>query len=92
MDNTSINASMQSTPPTGLTYRFPYDAYPYFRNQSLSSPSESDTATYTAAATTPPLRNDVPYGKDGYILISAGADRVYGTRDDETSFGEAGPR
>jgi type II secretory pathway pseudopilin PulG len=83
MDVKSINTSVQ---PTNPEYRFPYDAYPYFRNSSLSSPSETDS-TFASGP-----RNDVPYGKDGYILISAGPDRVYGTRDDETSFGEAGPR
>jgi len=29
-----------------------------------------------------------PRSKDGYILISAGPDRIYGTEDDITSFGE----
>ena len=28
-----------------------------------------------------------PRQKDGYILIGAGSDRVYGTADDITSFG-----
>jgi prepilin-type N-terminal cleavage/methylation domain-containing protein len=32
-----------------------------------------------------------PRGKDSYILISAGADRVYGTADDITSFGAVMP-
>jgi hypothetical protein len=34
-----------------------------------------------------PTLLDTPRQKDGYILISAGADRIYGTRDDITSFG-----
>jgi hypothetical protein len=29
-----------------------------------------------------------PRAKDGYILISAGADGMYGTLDDITSFGD----
>jgi hypothetical protein len=29
-----------------------------------------------------PSLTNVPRQKDGYILISAGADRIYGTRDD----------
>jgi prepilin-type N-terminal cleavage/methylation domain-containing protein len=53
-----------------LGTNYPYDAYGYFRNSKLSTP--------TARA------------KDGYILISAGKDRVYGTRDDITSFGAIG--
>ena len=32
-----------------------------------------------------------PRAKDGYILISAGKDRVYGTEDDLTSFGSVVP-
>ncbi len=33
----------------------------------------------------------VPRQKDGYILISAGPDRVYGTTDDLTNFGPVSP-
>jgi prepilin-type N-terminal cleavage/methylation domain-containing protein len=83
MDVKSVNMSVQ---PANPEYRFPYDAYPYFRNQSLSSPSETDS-TFASGP-----RNDVPYGQNAYILISAGPDRVYGTKDDVTNFGEAGPR
>lgn len=32
-----------------------------------------------------------PRQKDGYILIAAGRDRIYGTEDDVTSFGSVGP-
>jgi hypothetical protein len=33
----------------------------------------------------------IPRAKDGYILISAGPDRIYGTPDDITSFGKVVP-
>jgi prepilin-type N-terminal cleavage/methylation domain-containing protein len=67
---------------SGAQYQYPYDAYPYFRNQTASTPSENST-DYSNKAD----RNDVPRQKDGYILISAGLDHVYGTADDVTNFG-----
>lgn len=55
----------------------PYvNAYPYFRNPQL-----------TGAGT---LSSAVARGADRYILISAGPDRTYGTKDDITSFGKVG--
>lgn len=60
---------------TGYTY--PYNAFAAFRNHALSG----------APHATPPDPADVPKQKDGYILISAGIDRVYGTSDDITNFG-----
>jgi prepilin-type N-terminal cleavage/methylation domain-containing protein len=57
-------------------YVYPYDAYPYFLD-----PASVDTDPATVD------RNPQPRAKDGYILISAGLDRVYGTADDITSFG-----
>lgn len=71
----------------GVTYRYPYDGYAYFRNQGLSTPKETDGTNY-GDLTKP--RIDVPHQKDGYILISAGLDRIYGTRDDVTNFGTVG--
>jgi prepilin-type N-terminal cleavage/methylation domain-containing protein len=44
----------------------------------------------TAYFTHPALAGQ-PRGKDSYILISAGPDRVYGTADDITSFGAVMP-
>ena len=61
----------------GSTY--PFDAFPYFRNPAMA-----------ASATTNLNFNSQPHNKDGFILISAGADRVYGTRDDITNFGAIG--
>lgn len=61
-------------------YRYPFDAYPYFRNQTASTPAEGTTDYATRTG-----RNDVPVQKDGFILISAGLDRVYGTADDVTN-------
>lgn len=40
------------------------------------------------AALRHPTLADTPKQKDGYMIISAGIDRVYGTRDDITNFGE----
>lgn len=49
----------------------PFGGYHYFRHPTLGG----DNATGT------------PRQKDGYVLISAGPDRIYGTRDDITSWG-----
>ena len=40
--------------------------------------------------TNPAVANS-PRSKDGYILISAGPDRIYGTNDDICSFGAVVP-
>jgi prepilin-type N-terminal cleavage/methylation domain-containing protein len=64
-----LNASMIKAAQAPLVYRYPYNAYPYFKNP------------------TSPTTDPQPRQKDGYILISAGVDRVYGTPDDITSFG-----
>ena len=54
----------------------PYDAISYFMNQQL-----------TPATPAPTNATGVARQKDGYILISPGKDRVYGTTDDITNFG-----
>jgi prepilin-type N-terminal cleavage/methylation domain-containing protein len=59
---------------TTLETHYPYDLFPYLLNPSLSNLSA-----------VPPVL--VPRQKDSYILISAGPDRVYGTKDDITNFG-----
>jgi hypothetical protein len=69
------NASMSKGQPK---YQYPYDAYPYFTNPSLST-----TNAITGAG-------DVARKKDEYILISPGPDRIYGTDDDITNFGTVG--
>jgi len=38
-----------------------------------------------------PSTPNTPRQKDSYILISAGADRVYGTSDDICNFGDVNP-
>jgi len=38
-----------------------------------------------------PAQPGSPRQKDGYVLISAGHDRIYGTKDDITSFGSINP-
>ena len=53
-----------------------YTAWTYFANPQL-----------TPSTPKPTLANGTPRQKDGYILISPGKDRVYGTRDDITNFG-----
>jgi type II secretory pathway pseudopilin PulG len=61
------------------TYKYPYPAYPYFKDPN--SPAFSAT----------PLVLPYARAKDTYILISAGIDRIYGTTDDITSFGDVRP-
>ncbi len=53
----------------------PFTAPTYFRNPAFVAPGGAFTT------------QDQPRGKDTYILIGAGPDRVYGTADDITSFG-----
>jgi prepilin-type N-terminal cleavage/methylation domain-containing protein len=54
----------------------PNDALPYFKDPNASENLNLKDPT-----------QGVPRSKDGYILISAGADRIYGTADDITTFG-----
>lgn len=53
------------------TSKKPYGGYHYFRHPTLGG----DNATGT------------PRQKDGFVLISAGPDRIYGTRDDIANWG-----
>ena len=62
-------------------YVYPFAAFPYFQNPSIP-PSTTGRGSLNFRST--------PHNKDGFILISAGADRVYGTRDDITNFGQVG--
>jgi type II secretory pathway pseudopilin PulG len=68
--------------PVGGGYYYPFDAFPYFRDPSLSNPARNGTA-YAGP--------HVARQKDRFILISAGADRIYGTNDDITNFGPVVP-
>jgi hypothetical protein len=73
----SVEFPLRSLVPAPLNYYVPYDALTYFRNPNVGVPTDSSTWE--------------PRQKDGYILISAGRDRVYGTPDDITSFGDVVP-
>lgn len=70
----------------------PLDALPYLRD-----PTRDSSNNYVKVAiTSPPLASDgnvdgVPRQQNGYMLIAAGKDRVYGTFDDITSFGSVHP-
>lgn len=57
----------------------PYDGFSYFRHPQLGG-------TFDAAGNL----NGTPRQKDTFILISAGKDRIFGTRDDITNFGPIG--
>jgi hypothetical protein len=83
-DGIEVNALPHQPDPnteSGLLYFYPFNPYCYFRNYALSGAQNSNKGL---------PRNDVPQQKDGYILISAGPDRIYGTRDDITNFGGVG--
>jgi type II secretory pathway pseudopilin PulG len=73
------SGSVLNANDTTGTYQYPYPAYPYFKDPN--SPVYSQT----------PLVFPYARAKDTYILISAGIDRVYGTADDITSFGDVRP-
>jgi hypothetical protein len=63
-------------------YYYPFDAYAYF---------EDPSNRYSPAVGSTPARQGLARAKDSFILISAGRDRVYGTRDDICSFGQVAP-
>lgn len=62
------------------TYQYPLNAVPYFQDPTIRP---TDTGSINATGT--------PRKKNGFILISAGPDRVYGTYDDITNFGDVAP-
>jgi len=72
----SQSSSAVLSPQTSTNYYYPFDAFPYFANPSTLNVPNSVTNNAVQA------RN-----QDGFILISAGEDRTYGTADDITSFG-----
>jgi prepilin-type N-terminal cleavage/methylation domain-containing protein len=70
------------TDPTTKTEAM--DAIVYLTNYTgVNNPGPNNTWDGVDDVTT-------PVNKDGYVLISAGKDRIYGTKDDITNFGEAG--
>jgi prepilin-type N-terminal cleavage/methylation domain-containing protein len=73
------SAVLSQNDTTG-TYQYPYPAYPYFK--------DPNSPAYSAG---PPTVLPYARAKDTYILISAGVDRIYGTADDITSFGDVRP-
>jgi hypothetical protein len=89
----------EATPPSGnartilkgdnstptKTYVYPYDAWPYFRDQGTPY-------IHTGAGNQADDAANTPRGKDRFILISAGLDRIYGTNDDICSFGDVLPQ
>lgn len=72
----SVDSSKKLDKTAGTDYTYPYDAFPYFQNRAIPP-----------TVTTNPNGTGTPRNKNKYILISAGADRVYGTSDDITNFG-----
>jgi prepilin-type N-terminal cleavage/methylation domain-containing protein len=77
----TVNSNRTFDKGDGANYTYPYDAFPYFQNRAFP-PTD---------ITTPQKKNQTgtPRNKDKYILISAGVDRVYGTDDDITNFGNS---
>jgi prepilin-type N-terminal cleavage/methylation domain-containing protein len=63
------------TPPAGAP---PYQCLTYFMDPQLTNTKDASSSIAKQAT---------PRQKDGYILISPGKDRIYGTRDDITNFG-----
>jgi len=59
-------------------YTFPYDGFAYLRDPSTPLDAVDNL-------------NNTPRRKDTFILISPGADRVYGTSDDICNFGDVLP-
>lgn len=56
---------------------------PYLRDQDALEGNEAATRAYL----THPSLPDTPVGKDAFVLIAPGPDRIYGTHDDITSWG-----
>jgi type II secretory pathway pseudopilin PulG len=80
-----INTARVLGPENAQTYTYPYDAFAYFRDPSLSNKQPP-------AGGTGYVGPHVARQKDKYILISAGTDRIYGTNDDITNFGAIVPQ
>jgi hypothetical protein len=57
-------------------------------NPNATSPEVYSYPYNIVAALRHPTLPNTPKQQDGFILISAGSDRVYGTKDDITNFGE----
>lgn len=69
--------SLNRNGPNGNAgYVYPYDAFPYFVNSA-----------FPPSVAANPNGTGTPKQKNAFILISAGADRVYGTNDDIVNYG-----
>lgn len=66
----------QPTDEAGTEF-YPYDLYAALVDPSIRRKTEPSAA----------MPQNSPRQKDGFVLISAGIDRVYGTKDDITNFG-----
>jgi len=82
LQTVTVNSTLVNPPAAGQYFQYPYDAYAYFLDPGQPGVAGSGGTPGTPAAARQ---------KDGYILISAGIDRVYGTSDDLTSFGDVAP-
>ena len=80
---TSATTSASLDKGDTTNYKYPYDAFAYFLSANFKG-LVLDSANYKIT----PL---YPRQKDGYILISPGPDRTYGTNDDICSFGDVNP-
>ncbi len=66
------------------------DALPENGSNSMAADAPYDAIPYLLDPTAG-VDGTTPRGRDSYVLISAGRDRVYGTKDDITSFGSVVP-
>ena len=80
---TSATTSASLDKGDTTNYKYPYDAFAYFLSANFKG-LVLDSANYKI---TPLYLRQ----KDGYILISPGPDRTYGTNDDICSFGDVNP-
>jgi hypothetical protein len=83
----SSNADSLSYVSTSGVKPYPIDGWTYIRAPDMGPPMPGSAGAWSATA------NDqgTPRQKDSYILISAGPDRTYGTKDDIANFGEVAP-
>jgi hypothetical protein len=79
----TVDESATTDKGNTASYKYPYDAFPYFNNATIP-PTDP---TVGAGVGKGPNATGTPRNKDRFILISAGVDRVYGTPDDITNAG-----
>jgi prepilin-type N-terminal cleavage/methylation domain-containing protein len=90
-----INGAQPSSPPPPPLYHGLSTVNPPTAVSGQKNPTNQNLRYQYPYDCYPYFLNDVnthsPKGKDAYIIISAGPDRVYGTSDDITSFGSVTP-